>query len=294
VARRGKGAAGTASGVVLDTRGHVITAGHVVAAARESRVVFPSGISRRGRVLGRDPQTDMALIKIERPPRGLTAARLGDSRDVTVGDWVLAVGSPLGLDQTITVGIVSALARNPASDEVVAHRVRRFIETDAKINPGSSGGPLVSLSGEVVGINTLINAGPGGSYGFAVPVNEARRVAQALLAEGRVRYAYLGVALRDVSDLDAEERRRTAPGLGLRGAVVSRVLDGAPASRAGLEPGDVITSIDNQEMAAADDIVDYVADRVVGTQVTVGYVRRGTCGVARLRLDELPREHAAE
>jgi serine protease Do len=175
--------------------------------------------------------------------------------------------------------------------------VRRYIETDAKINPGSSGGPLVSLSGEVIGMSTLINAGPGGAYGFAVPVNEARRVAQALIAEGRVRYAYLGVALRDMGDLDSGERpgaNDDGGGSGgggappLRGAVVSRILDGAPAARAGIEPGDVIVSIDNRDMVAADDVVDYVADRTVGTQVVVGFVRRGSSRVARLRLDELP------
>ena len=139
----------------------------------------------------------MAVVRLEKVPKGLVVARLGDSEHVDVGEWVLAIGSPLGLEQTVTAGIISGKGRAGRRVHMSGDRVRSYIQTDAKINPGNSGGPLATLNGEVVGINTLINAGPGGAYGFAIPINEVRRVSQVLLKDGRVRYPYLGVMVGD-------------------------------------------------------------------------------------------------
>ena len=139
-------------------------------------------------------------------------ARLGDSDKLDVGEWVVAVGSPLGLEQTVTAGIISGKGRPGRHVQMSGKRVRGYIQTDAKINPGNSGGPLVNLEGEVVGVNTLIQVGAGGAYGFAIPVNEVRRVAQLLVKEGRVRYPYLGLLLTDVKDLDDAQRNQARQG----------------------------------------------------------------------------------
>ncbi|MBC8131485.1 MAG: trypsin-like peptidase domain-containing protein, partial [Deltaproteobacteria bacterium] len=168
---------GTGSGVVLDGAGNIVTNRHVVSRASKVSVTFPDGRELSAKVVGADSLTDVAVVRLDKPPAGLVAARLGDSDKLDVGEWVLAVGSPLGLDQTVTAGIVSGKGRVGRRVQMSGERVRRYIQTDAKINPGNSGGPLVNLGAEVVGINTLINAGPGGSYGFAIPINQVRRVA---------------------------------------------------------------------------------------------------------------------
>ncbi len=180
---------GTGSGVVMDARGDILTNRHVVANATTLKVTFSDGREFSAKTVGTDAQTDVAVIRLDKPPKDLVAARLGDSDKLEVGEWVLAVGSPLGLDQTVTAGIVSGMGKVGRHVQMSGGRVRQYIQTDAKINPGNSGGPLVNLSSEVVGINTLINTGPGGAYGFAIPVNQVRTVASALLKEGRVRYA---------------------------------------------------------------------------------------------------------
>jgi serine protease Do len=218
------------------------------------------------------------------------AARLGDSDKLDVGEWVLAVGSPLGLDQTVTAGIVSGKGRVGRHVQMSGERVRHYIQTDAKINPGNSGGPLVNLAAEVVGINTLINTGPGGAYGFAIPINQVRRVAEALIKNGRVRYPYLGVLLGDVTDLDPAKRASLAraPGALATGAFVSDVTPGSPAVRAGLHAGDVITEIDGQLMQGAGDVIDYVSTRDIGSKVQVAYVRDGKKTNVPVVLAELP------
>jgi serine protease Do len=174
-------------------------------------------------------------------------------------------------------------------------RVRHYIQTDAKINPGNSGGPLVNLSSEVVGINTLINTGPGGAYGFAIPINQVKRVAGALMREGRVRYAYLGVLVGDADEAEAG-RSGGAPGAGQggppgrKGALVSQVTPGGPASKAGLRAGDVIDAIDGHKMEGAGDVIDYVSTRPIGTRVAVGFVREGHAQTVTVALGELPSE----
>jgi len=275
----------TASGVLIDTQGNIVTSSHVVDGARRVEVVLLDGRRLKARVLGKDAQSDVAVVRLANPPRDLSAARLGDSDSAEIGEWVLAVGSPLGLEQTITAGIISGRAHVPGA--AAPATLRTYLQTDAKINPGNSGGPLVNLDGEVIGISALISAGPGGSYGFAVPINQARRVALMLVKEGRARYAYIGVALRDVRDLEPGERTRWGQ-IPEHGALVSRIWRGAPAARAGLRPGDVITSLNNQDVPAAADVVDFVAGQDIGAHVVVGFVRQGLEKSVPVSLEELP------
>ena len=186
---------------------------HVVQGATKVTVTMNDGKEYPARVVGKDAQTDVAVVRLEKPPANLVVARLGDSDKLEVGEWVVAVGSPLGLEQTVTAGIISGKGRPGRHVQMSGNRVRGYIQTDAKINPGNSGGPLVNLEGEVVGVNTLIQVGAGGAYGFAIPVNEVRRVAQLLIKEGRVRYPYLGLLLTDVegSGRRAASEVRQAP-----------------------------------------------------------------------------------
>jgi len=283
---------GTGSGVVLDGAGDIVTNRHVVAHASKVNVVFPDGREFPAKVIGADRQTDVAVVRLQSVPAGgLTAARIGDSGKLEVGEWVMAVGSPLGLDQTVTVGIISGLGRVGRHVQMSGERVRQYIQTDAKINPGNSGGPLVNLSAEVVGINTLINTGPGGAYGFAIPINQVQRVAEALLKDGRVRYPYLGVMVGDVRDLSVTrrallERQAKLPPDG--GAIISETSAGGPAAQAGLRAGDVITQIDGKAIAGSGDVIDYVSSRTIGAKVRVGYIRDGAGARAEVTLGELP------
>ena len=281
---------GTGSGIVLDGAGDIVTNRHVVAHASKVNVIFPDGRELSAKVVGTDSQTDVAVVRLDNVPAGLVAARLGDSDKLDVGEWVLAVGSPLGLDQTVTAGIVSGKGRVGRHVQMSGERVRRYIQTDAKINPGNSGGPLVNLGAEVVGINTLINTGPGGAYGFAIPINQVRRVAEALIRDGRVRYPYLGVLLGDVKELEADKRTRLSRygGTPASGAFVNQVTPSSPAARAGLRADDIITEIDGQLMEGAGDVIDYVSTRDIGAKVQVAYVREGKKAGVPVVLAELP------
>ncbi len=274
---------GTGSGVVIDASGDIVTNRHVVSGASALNVTFSDGRVFPAKTLGMDQETDVAVIRLDKAPADLVAARLGDSDQLDVGEWVLAVGSPLGLDQTVTAGIVSGKGKVGRHVQMSGGRVRRYIQTDAKINPGNSGGPLVNLSSEVVGINTLINTGPGGAYGFAIPINQVKMVAAALRKEGRVRYPYLGVLVGDVG----AEPGKPAPAIDA-GAEVSQATPGGPAAKAGLRAGDVIVDLDGQKMAGANDVIDYVSTRTIGAKVTVGFLREGRKQSVAVTLGELP------
>ena len=279
---------GTGSGVVVDASGDVVTNSHVIDHASKVTITMDGGEEIPARVIGRDPQTDLAVVRLQRVPARLVVARLGNSDQVEVGDWVLAIGSPLGLDQTVTAGIVSGKGHVGRYVQMSGDRVRTYISTDAMINPGNSGGPLVNLQGEVVGINTLINTGPGGAYGFAIPINEATRVTRALLAEGRVRYPYVGVHVGDEATLPAAEKQKQGPGEPDKGAFVSEVAEGSPAARAGLKRGDVITSVNGQPIATAADVVDAISTKAIGASVSIGLVRDGKPQQIRVGVGELP------
>jgi serine protease Do len=287
---------GTGSGVVLDGAGNIVTNRHVVSKASKVSVTFSDGSEISAHVVGLDQQTDVAVVRLDKIPRGLTAARIGDSEKLDVGEWVLAVGSPLGLDQTVTAGIISGKGRVGRYVQMSGERVRRYIQTDAKINPGNSGGPLVNLGAEVVGINTLINTGPGGAYGFAIPINQVRRVADALIKDGRVRYPFLGVLLGDLKELNLEQqavlnRAGNAPGTG---AYVSGLSPSSPASVSGLRVGDVIVGLDSQSIEGSGDVVDYIAAQSIGAKVQIHYVRQGKKAAVGVVLAELPGSETVE
>jgi len=284
---------GVGSGFILDTNGDIVTNRHVVQGATKVTVTMNDGKEYPAHVVGKDAQTDVAVVRLDKAPASLVVARLGDSDKLEVGEWVVAVGSPLGLEQTVTAGIVSGKGRPGKYVQMSGNRVRGYIQTDAKINPGNSGGPLVNLEGEVVGVNTLIQVGAGGAYGFAIPVNEVKRVVQLLIKEGRVRYPYLGLMLTSVKDLD--EAQKTKLGVAgkempAQGAFVAEVTPGGPASRSAIRPGDVITQIDGQKTTSAADVVDYVSAHSIGNKVTLHYVRDGKSGETQVALGELPNE----
>lgn len=280
----------TGSGFLFDSSGDVITNSHVVDGATEVRVTLWDEEEIPAKVIGRDRRTDVAVVRLARLPKNLTAARIGDSSKVEVGEWVLAVGSPLGLEQTVTAGIVSGKGHVGRFVQMSGDRVREYIQTDAKINPGDSGGPLVDLEGQVIGVNTLIRTGAGGAYGFAIPINEARRVAQALMKDGKIRYPYLGVMVRDLQSLDEAARVRLGRAAPSEGAYVGEVTAGSPAAAAGLVAGDVITRLDGEPIKNSGDVVDYVSSRAIGATVTATVFRQGATRELRTTLAEAPGE----
>ena len=292
----------TASGIIIDTRGDVVTSSHVFdgwvsppgGQVDAITVVLVDGRTLSAELVGLDAGSDVAVVRMRQPPRDLSAARFGDSDEAAVGEWVLAVGSPLGLDQTVTAGIISS--RSQQIDDVPSGAQRRYFLTDASVSPGDSGGPLVDLDGEVIGLTTAISAGPGGSYGYAVPINRVRRVAVSLIKEGHALHPYIGVGLRDLRDLDAGERR-TLGAIPGNGALVSRVWHDAPAGRAGLRRGDVITSVNDREVPTPADLVELIAAQEVGARVVIGFVREGANRTVPLSIADLPvggRREAAE
>jgi serine protease Do len=281
---------GVGSGFIIDGHGDIVTNRHVVQGATKVTVTMNDGKEFTAHVVGKDAQTDVAVVRLDKPPTNLAVARLGDSEKLEVGEWVVAVGSPLGLEQTVTAGIVSGKGRAGKHVQMSGNRVRGYIQTDAKINPGNSGGPLVNLEGEVVGVNTLIQVGAGGAYGFAIPVNEVRRVAQTLIKDGRVRYAYLGLMLTSTKDLDDGQKAKLGKNVPGSGAFVAEVTPGGPAGKSAIRPGDVIQQVDSQKIAGASDVVDYVSSRDIGTTVTLHYARDGKSGQTQVILGELPNE----
>ena len=278
---------GLGSGFVINADGDVITNNHVVDGATEIRVKLADGREFAGRVVGRDPRTDLALLKVE--ARGLPTIPVGDSSALKVGEPVMAIGNPFGLEQTVTTGIVSATGRvigeGPYDD---------FIQTDASINPGNSGGPLINARGQVIGINTAIVSRSGGSVGigFAIPVNLAKPVVSQLAAAGHVTRGWLGVSIQPLTADLAKSFRVPATD----GALVTSVSEGSPAAKAGLKQGDVIVEYDGRPVARAGDLPRAVAETPVGRAVSLKIVRDGapvTLTATVGRLDE-PREAKAE
>ena len=283
--------AGSGSGFIVSEDGYVVTNNHVVEGASRVRVVLADKREFDARVVGRDPNTDIAVLKID--GRGLPTVKLGDSDQLQTGDWVLALGYPLSLGQTTTAGIVSAKGRNIGimqRSESATAPLEHFIQTDAAINPGNSGGPLVDLQGRVVGVNTAIASTTGyySGYGFSVPVNLAKRVADDLIRYGVVHRPMLGVEIRDAGTADAEVFGLASPS----GAVVSSDPRGA-ARAAGLEIGDVIVAIDGRAVANTGDLMELVMRKAPGDRVAVDYVRYGDRRRATVKLDEFERAPVA-
>lgn len=288
---------GSGSGVVIDQRGLIVTAGHVVSGAERVQVRFATGDQLTARVLGTDDANDLALLQVDRLPEGIPVAPLGDSDTVQVGDAVIAIGSPFGLSGTVTQGIVSAVNRswNPPGD-----RLRTgLIQTDAPINPGNSGGPLFNAQGEVIGITTMIESPIRGNVGigFAVPSNTVKRVLPQLESGAQLQPAWLGISGTDLDEATAQRF-----GLNVqRGVIVLNVVAGSPAARAGLRPaqvrgndiaalGDVIVALDGQPVSGMEDLAARIGAHQPGDVVELTVVRDGREQTIRVTLGSWPQQ----
>ena len=272
------------SGFIIHPDGYIVTNNHVVENATDIRVKLEDGKEYKATVVGRDPKTDLALIKID--ATGLPVAPFGDSNKLEVGEPVMAIGNPFGLDATVTTGIVSAKGRvigeGPYDD---------FIQTDASINRGNSGGPLINTRGEVVAINTAIFSPTGGSIGigFAIPINQAKTILPQLQAKGTVTRAWLGVSIQQVTPDLAKTLALGEP----RGALVADVVADSPAAKAGMKQGDVITEFDGKPVKSSHDLPRIVADTPVGKNVAVKVLREGKETTVRAMLAVLDEQHLA-
>jgi serine protease Do len=267
---------GAGSGVIINSDGTVLTNNHVVDGASEIVVTLSDKQEYKARVVGRDPKTDLAVIKID--AKGpFKAAALGDSEAARVGEWVLAIGNPFGLSNTVTSGIVSAKGR-----VIGAGPYDDFIQTDAPINPGNSGGPLFNMKGEVIGINTAIIPN-GQGIGFAIPVNTAKTLLPDLVSKGKVTRGYMGVNIQDISEnLAASLQLKTT-----KGALVSEVVQGSPAEKAGVKQGDVITSFNNRAIKDSHELSSAVAGTAVDKDVPLNVMRDGKETALRIRIGRL-------
>lgn len=288
------------SGFVVSEDGYILTNNHVVGDADKIKVWLKDGREFTAKLVGTDPTTDVAVIKIE--AKGLPTVSFGDSDAARVGEWVLAIGNPgiggSSLDYTVTAGIVSAKGRplgiiqgnleeNPELSPIANYAIENFIQTDAVINPGNSGGPLVNLRGEVIGVNTAIASRTGyyEGYGFAIPVNLARRVMADLIAYGRVRRAWLGVAIRTVTTEDAEYYKLPR----VAGVLVNDYgAEDSPAKKAGIEPGDVIVAVNGEPVDRSGELQQRIASHKPGETVTLRVYRNGQPRDVQVRLGEAP------
>ncbi|KPQ38651.1 MAG: putative trypsin-like serine protease [Phormidium sp. OSCR] len=260
------------TGFIIDDQGHLLTNAHVVGNADQVRVVLQNGRSLRGTVLGRDPITDVAVVKLD--DVSLAPVPIGDSDDLKPGEWAIAIGNPLGLDSTVTMGIISATERSSREIGVPERRVG-FIQTDAAINPGNSGGPLLNASGAAIGMNTAILDGAQG-LGFAIPIKTALRVGQQIIANGVAQHSYLGVRLRT---LDAELQGQLAqqenpPKItATQGVLIVAVVANSPAEAAGLQLGDVILAIDDVPVMNFERVQRIVEDTAIGDSLELKLAR---------------------
>ncbi len=268
---------GAGTGFIIDADGSILTNNHVIDRAERITVKLSDGRSLRARVIGADPDTDIALIKID-GQSGLPVAPLGDSSTLRVGEWVCAIGNPLGYEHSVTVGVVSYLGR-----KLFDASLDNYIQTDAAINFGNSGGPLINGRGEVIGINAAISS-RASSIGFAVPINGAAAILPQLRASGRVARGYIGVALRDV-DPDLQHSLKLTV---TRGALVQDVTSGSPGDRAGLRPYDIITALDDEAVANDDQLIRDISARAPGSVARVTLLRDGRQQNVALKLAERP------
>jgi serine protease Do len=269
--------AGVGSGIILDKEGHILTNNHVVAGASKLLVSLPDGRSFQAKLIGQDPQTDLAVVQIS--GNNLPIAKIGDSSKLQVGDWVVAIGNALALPggPTVTAGVVSALGRTvhePSTSSGPGPFLFDVIQTDAPINPGNSGGPLVNLNDEVIGINTLV-AGSTGSgvqaqgIGFAISMSTAKPIADQLIATGKVVHAYLGIVYQPINPAIAAQ-------LGIQethGVIIVQIDPGSPAANAGLQANDVITQIDNQKLVGESDLAKFLSKHKPGDTLTLTVYR---------------------
>jgi serine protease Do len=272
------------SGVIIDPSGIALTNAHVVEKATEIEVITLDGNKHKAKVVGADKKTDLAVLKLDDAKAKFPFAHLGDSDKIQVGDWVIAVGSPFGLQSTVTAGIISAKARQlgqgPFDD---------FLQTDAAINPGNSGGPLVNMQGEVVGINTAIVAG-GSGIGFAIPANMARKIYTELSTKGRVTRGWLGVSIQPLTP----ELARSFGAKDTKGVLISDVVPDSPAAKAGLKPGDILLEFESKKTEAPGDLQRSVGLAAPGTSVKMKVWREGGEKTVDVKIGEAPDDREAQ
>jgi serine protease Do len=280
---------GIASGVLIDKRGYILTNSHVVEDAAAINVTLEDGRSFPATVLGKDRPSDLAILKVNGDD--LPAAELGDSAGLHVGDWAIAVGNPLGFESSVSLGVISATARENV--QIGDETLERVIQTDAAINPGNSGGALANISGKVIGINTAIASTSGGSIGigFAIPINSARQIAAELIDHGYVRRAWTGIIETiSIGRISPGFRTRSLKYEGSDGVLIKSLYRGSPADKAGLEPYDIIVGIGGHKIGTSDDIDSVVREMSIGTTVDVVFYRFGEKKTTKIRLSESPGE----
>jgi S1-C subfamily serine protease len=278
---------GTGSGVIYTADGYIITNNHVVAGARDITVTLASGQELEARVVGTDTENDIAVIKIDKT--GLPAITVGDSDNLEVGQLVVAVGSPLGFEQTVTAGIVSALHRNVTAggQSGQASTLTDLIQTDAPINPGNSGGALCDSSASLVGINAIIASQSGGSegIGFAIPIDTAGKVADDLIAGRSVSHPYIGVQGQTVSTEIASRYGLPVS----EGAYISRVVSGSPANDAGIKDGDIVVAAEGRQVKSMDDLIGAIRRKNVGGRISLTFYQGGDKKAADVTVEEKPK-----
>ncbi|MEM8545138.1 MAG: HhoA/HhoB/HtrA family serine endopeptidase [Cyanobacteria bacterium P01_H01_bin.119] len=281
---------GTGSGFILSADGRLITNAHVVEGATEVTVTLKDGRTFEGEVVGTDSVTDVAVVKID--ATGLPTVQLGSTEDLAPGQWAIAIGNPLGLDNTVTAGIISALERSSSQVGVPNKRVQ-FIQTDAAINPGNSGGPLLNDRGEVIGMNTAIRANAQG-LGFAIPIETAKRISDELFETGEAQHPYLGIQMVNLNpemkaqinqdeELDFQVQQE-------EGVIVVRVMEDTPAEAAGLQQGDVIERINGVEVETATDVQNQVEASSIGEALAVDIIRNGKAETLEVKPTTLPQD----
>jgi serine protease Do len=278
---------GLGTGVIVDDQGHILTNNHVVGDADEVTVRLSDERTAKAKVVGRDPKTDLAVIKIKLKDKFPKAATLGNSDSLKIGEWVVAAGASFGLENTITAGIVSAKGR-----AISAAQYEDFIQTDAAINPGNSGGPLVNLHGEVVGINTAIVSKSGGymGIGFAIPINMVRTVMDSLINKGKVTRGWLGVGIQNLS----EDLAKSFNYEGSEGALVGHIDPTGPAKKAGLQQGDIIIEIGSEKIKNVNQLRNFVAGIAPGKETEISVIREGKKISSKVTVGELPNNPVGE
>ena len=291
---------GSGSGSIVDTKGHILTNHHVVADAQKLEVTLGDGSKWPAKLVGSDPDNDLAVIKIDAPREKLKAISMGDSKNLKIGQKVLAIGNPFGFERTLTTGVISSLGRTIRSE--VGTLIEDVIQTDAAINPGNSGGPLLNSDGEIIGINSAIISPSGGNVGigFAIPVNTAKRIIPELISKGYVTYPWIGATIDTLSPEAAKYLKLKIE----RGALIAGVVKGGPADKAGLiggsqrvqvgnrivlAGGDIVVKADDQEIKTSEELIRYIREKKPGDSITFKVYRKDKYENVKVILGERPR-----
>jgi putative serine protease PepD len=292
---------GSGSGSVLDTKGHILTNHHVVANAQKLEVTLADGSKWPAKLIGSDPDNDLAVIKIDAPREKLKVIPMGDSKNLRIGQKVLAIGNPFGFERTLTTGVISSLGRTIRSE--VGTLIEDVIQTDAAINPGNSGGPLLNSDGEIIGINSAIISPSGGNVGigFAIPVNTAKRVIPELISKGYVTYPWIGATIQTLIPEVAKYLKLKIE----RGALIAEVVKGGPADKAGLRGGsqrvqvgnmivivggDIVVKADDHDVKTSDELIRYIREKKPGDNLTLKVYRGDKFRDVKVALGERPRK----